>query len=108
MIRAEFLTAGGVLTGFRLEGHADHGEAGTDIVCAAVSSAAYLVANTVTDVLFAEAQVAEEDGGMILLVSKKDRAACRVLFEGLKLHLQGLEEQYPDAINVFYLEVSPC
>lgn len=44
MIQAEFLMAeGGAAAGFHITGHAG-GEAGTDIVCAAVSSAAYLVA----------------------------------------------------------------
>ena len=51
MISVAFLTPpeGGVL-GFSMEGHAEYGEAGEDIVCAAVSSAAYLVVNTLTDV----------------------------------------------------------
>ncbi|MBC8533551.1 ribosomal-processing cysteine protease Prp [Yeguia hominis] len=108
MIRAEFLTAGGALAGFRISGHSDYGEEGSDIVCAAVSSAAYLVANTVTDVLHAEARIEVADGDMLLLLEKKAYASCQILLEGLKLHLQGLEEQYPDDIHVFYLEVSPC
>lgn len=108
MIRAEFLTADGVLAGFRITGHSDFGEEGSDIVCAAVSSAAYMAANTITEVLHADVRVEAEDGDMLLLAEKKARPVCHTVLEGLKLHLQGLEEQYPDDINVFYLEVSPC
>ena len=51
MIRIQFLTQPeGALQGFFMEGHAECGEAGQDIVCAAVSSAAYLVANTLTEI----------------------------------------------------------
>ena len=46
MIRIQFLAPPeGGLQGFFLEGHAGYGEAGTDIVCAAVSSAVYLTVN---------------------------------------------------------------
>ena len=108
MIRAEILTAGSALAGFRITGHSDFGEEGSDIVCAAVSSAAYMAVNTITDVLHADAQIEVEDGNMLLLLEKKAYSSCQTLLEGLKLHLQGLEEQYPDDIHVFYLEVSPC
>ena len=36
---------------------------GTDIVCAAVSSAAFLIANTVTEVMHLSAQILVEDDG---------------------------------------------
>ena len=94
MIRADFLILpDGRLLGFRLAGHAGWGEEGTDIVCAAVSSAAYLVANTVTDVLG------------VAPLSLRDEPACRDFLRGLKLHLCGLEEQYPAHMKVSYLEI---
>ena len=67
MIQAEFLMAeGGAAAGFHITGHAG-GEAGTDIVCAAVSSAAYLVANTVTEVMgLRPRELRAEDGDMLL------------------------------------------
>lgn len=104
MIHAEFFTqADGELTGFRISGH--NGRAGEDIVCAAVSSAAYLVANTITDVIQAEAGVTVEDGFMLVRVSPKDARNCRNIFAGFKLHMLGLEEQYPKNIQVSYTEV---
>ena len=95
MIAADFMTdPGGLLLGFRLSGHSGSAAQGEDIICAAVSSAAYMAANTVSGVIHAQARVDE-------------RAAprCQDVLEGLKLHLLGLEEQYPKNIKVSYVEV---
>ena len=100
-----FQTPSGELLGFHILGHSGQGEAGEDILCAAVSSAAYLVANTVSEILKINAALMTHDGEMLVRVDQKDAAACRVLFAGLKLHLIGLEEQYPQNIKVSYTEV---
>ena len=106
MISVRFLTTdSGELLGFSLSGHAGYGEAEEDIVCAAVSSAAYLTANTVTEILHADAQVSAEDGEMYVRVSRSSAADCRSIFAGFKLHMIGLEEQYSENFRVSYLEV---
>lgn len=107
MICADFLILpDGRLLGFRLGGHAGWGEEGTDIVCAAVSSAAYLTVNTMTEVLgIAPLALRAEEGEMLLRLEERDEPLCRTLLRGLKLHLSGLEEQYPAHIKVSYLEV---
>ena len=106
MTRVDFLvTREGTLKGFRISGHSDAAQAGEDIVCAAISSAAYLAANTITEVIRAEAAAEAEDGYMYLSVAKKDLARCGDILNGLKLHLLSLEEQYPQNLNVFYSEV---
>ena len=104
MIRVDFLTDKDLLCGFRISGHAG-GVEGTDIVCAAVSSAAYLVANTVTEILNIDAQINCEDGFMSCLVSNEEAKQCKVLFEGLRLHLSALAEEYPRKIDVRNTEV---
>lgn len=107
MIRADFLTdPGGTLHGFHLVGHAGYGESGFDIVCAAVSSAAYLTVNTVTDVLsVTPLSLRVDEGDMLFRLEGRDAAACQVPLLGLKLHLIQLEEQYPQAVRVSYIEV---
>lgn len=106
MIRTDFLTdSSGELTGFRMTGHSGNAEIGTDIVCAAVSSAAYMAANTITDVVRADAQVTADDGFMQVTVAAKSLRDCRCILEGFKLHMIGLEEQYPENIFVSYMEV---
>ena len=106
MIRVRFHTADDAIVGFTLDGHAGAGVSGQDIVCAAVSSAAYLTVNTITDVAgVSPLSVRVEDGELFFRIEPKDEPVCRVLLTGLKLHLTGLEEQYPDNIHVNYLEV---
>ena len=106
MVRVDFMVSrGGLIKGFRISGHADFSESGSDIVCASISSAAYMTANTVTEIIHADAVTEADEGYMYLSVSKKDQAICQTILEGLKLHLVSLEEQYPENLNVFYLEV---
>lgn len=106
MIRAEFFTfPGGEQAGFRIRGHSDAGAAGTDIVCAAVSSAAYLTANTVTDVIGAKAEVRAEDGFLECRILPRDAEACAPALKGLRLHLSALGQQYPETIDIIDTEV---
>lgn len=107
MIRADFfvLPAGGI-SGFQVEGHADYAEAGMDIICSAVSSAAFMALNTVTDVLrVTPITLRAEEGFVLLRVENRDISVCRDIFEGFKIHLLNLEEQYKEYICVRYMEV---
>lgn len=104
MIRAEFFASkNGGLIGFCVTGH--NGLAGRDIICAAVSSAAYMTANTITDVIRANAETAVEDGYMLVRVPTEQQEACQSILEGFRLHMLGLMEQYPQNIHVSYTEV---
>ena len=105
MIRAEFFKKGDMPVGFRISGHSGTSEAGTDIVCAAVSSAAYLTANTVTDVMNVPAQASVEEGAMFFQVPEKDTAVCSVLLRGFRLHMMALQQQYPENIKLTDPEV---
>ena len=73
MILSNFLVdADGKLVGFHIKGHSGNGLFGNDIVCAAVSSAAFMVVNTITDVLNADANISVlEDGEMTLNIDYK-------------------------------------
>ena len=103
MIRVSFKAAQGNLCGFRITGHAG-GEMGQDIVCAAVSSAAYMTANTITEILHAPADITVDEGWMDLTVT--DRVdACQNILGGFRLHLQALEEQYPQRVHLMNTEV---
>ncbi|MBQ2668198.1 MAG: ribosomal-processing cysteine protease Prp [Clostridia bacterium] len=107
MIRAEFFAdAEGRVLGFSITGHAGMAEAGSDILCAAVSSAAYMTANTVLEVLrITPVSLRVEEGDMLFRIAERDEKPCRTVFSGFKLHLLGLEEQYPDHLRVRYTEV---
>jgi len=107
MVTVGFLVSriGGVV-GFTIQGHSDLGERGSDILCAAVSSAAFLTVNTVTDVLRVTPMALRvEEGDMYFRIEQKDEPLCRDILDGLKLHLGSLEEQYPENLRVSYVEV---
>ena len=106
MINIVFFSDSDILTGFFAVGHSDHSEEGTDIVCAAVSSAAYMTANTVTEILRLSPRLSVEDGNMLLRfksMSDADRAAD--IMNGFRLHIEELQKQYPEFINVTITEV---
>ncbi len=104
MIRAVFRYAGDAPRGFSLCGHAGAGVAGEDVVCAAVSSAAYMAANTVTDVVGAKATVDVGDGALTLEVFEEN-AGIKTVMDGFFLHMKALQEQYPERIQVLKTEV---
>ena len=106
MIEAEFFVShDGRLTGFHITGHSGYEESGKDVVCAFVSSGAYMAANTITDVIGADAQAEAEDGDMLLCVNGTDIDRCRDILEGLKLHLMSVQEQHPEYLKVIISEV---
>lgn len=105
MIRARFLTRGGALCGFCIRGHAGLDAAGRDILCAAVSSAAILAANTLTEELGIRALVRERDGYLLVWVVREDRERSRAVLAALCRHLNGLFEAYPTYLQVETTEV---
>lgn len=106
MTEVNFYTAkNGDLLGFHISGHSGYSEEGEDIVCAAVSSAVYLVINTITDIMHIDADISIDDADVVLRILSKHAVACRDILQGLKLHLLSLEEQYQNFIIVKYTEV---
>ncbi len=105
MIRAQFLTRGDALCGFDMQGHAGHAEHGRDIVCAAVSSAAYLTANTLTEVCGCHAVVQENEGRLAIRVSPEEEQLAQTALRGLQIHMEGLCAQYPQYIHLQQTEV---
>ena len=102
-----FVLESGTIVGFEILGHSGYAKSGKDIVCAAVSSAAYMTDNTITDVMgiSADVNVVEDIGYMKMIVKSKDAALCKDILNGFKNHLLLLEEIYSKNINVSYTEV---
>ena len=106
MISVELFTFfDGKDAGFRVSGHSGAGEAGYDIVCAAVSSAAYLVVNTITDAAGIKASIHVKDGFMDCKIAPEDAEVCAILLKGFRLHLTALSRQYPQNIQIIDTEV---
>lgn len=85
--------------GFTIKGHSGSAESGQDIVCAAVSSAAYMAVNTVTEILGCDVDADVHDGYMKISL-RGDSDAAKDIFSGLLLHLKELANDYPDFIRI--------
>ena len=101
MIRVKFLIGNKQLTGFEIKGHAMFAESGSDVVCAAVSSAAFMAANTITEIIGAKADASADDGIMRVTLEQSNEHTETVL-RGLELHLTELSKQYPENIKIIY------
>ena len=105
MIQAVFTVHHHIVTGFTLSGHADFSEQGSDIVCAAVSSAAYMAVNTLTDVQEIPCNVTVDDGFLQIELSNENADKAQVVLNGLLLHLDALSKQYAEYIDLKISEV---
>ena len=101
MVRFKFVRSGKTNIGFVCSGHAGFAESGQDIVCAAVSSAAYMAANTITDIYGAKAETDVEDGYMSVILTEADAQSVNLL-SGLEAHIRALAKEYPRSIKVIY------
>lgn len=101
MISVKFAFSKNGICGFEVSGHATVDE--NDVlglrVCAAVSSAAYMAANTVTDVIGDRCEISEKDGFMKLYCETPSAKTVSVL-EGFKLHITELKKQYGKRIKI--------
>lgn len=104
MIKASFVKKNGVFSGFSLSGHSGYARCGEDIVCAAVSSAAMLTVNTVTDFFGAEAEAGAEENKLYLNLIKSSEVSEK-LIESFYTHLKILSEQYKGTIKLKCMEV---
>ena len=100
MTEIRFYSFKGTETGFEIEGHSGYAQSGEDIVCAAISSCAYMVANTATEIMKLDAEIEVEDGFMSFLLSQESAKKAADLISGFELHVKALEEQYPSFIAV--------
>lgn len=105
MITAEFFRSKDTFIGFHIFGHADYDEFGKDIVCAMVSSAAYMTANTITDVMHIPAEAKDKDGDMFVMTKHENAERCQDLLKGLRLHMDNIAEQYEKNLKVIITEV---
>ena len=104
MTRCEFFTEDERITGFSVYGHSGYSEAGSDIVCAAVSAVVSMAEATINDVCGAKAKVRvkNEDARVTLTLpaSCDEEDTVQAVLAGMMLYLCNLREDYPDYIEV--------
>ena len=104
MTKCEFFRDGSRITGFTVCGHSGYAEAGSDIVCAAVSAVVGMAETTINDVCGAKAKVRvkNEDARVTLTLpaSCEEEEAVQAVLAGMMLYLCNLRDDYPDFIEV--------
>ena len=104
MTKCEFFREGERITGFSVSGHSGYAEAGTDIVCAAISAVVGMAEATINDVCGGKAKVRvkEQDARITLTLptSCDEEDTIQAVLAGLMVYLIDLRDQYPDFIVV--------
>ena len=92
------------ITGFSVSGHSGYAEAGSDIVCAAISTAVTMAEATINEVCGAKAKVRVKDEQaritLTLPVSCDEEDAVQAVLAGMLITLCGIRDDYPDYIEV--------
>ena len=107
MTTVTFHSAEGRLDGFVVEGHSGYNQAGSDIVCAAVSAAVGLTECTINEVMGLGAPVkAVKESARISLrlpsrLNEDSDNLCQALLTGLLVYLQAMAGEYPENLAVF-------
>lgn len=104
MIKIQFFESESLITAFEVTGHAMYDEYGKDIVCAFVSSACLMTANTITEIMGIKSEAKADEGFMKLQILDSPDKAQDIL-NGLRLHLQQLANDYPKNVKVIISEV---
>ena len=100
MTTAKFLFSDDIIVSFELSGHSGAGEEGTDIVCSAVSSAVYMAANTIIEIMKLSPEAEVRDGYLKFTMNIDDARKSKVITDGLYLHLSELQSQYPNNLKL--------
>lgn len=105
MIQVTFKTKKNVLHSVSVTGHAEYDDHGKDIVCAAVTSALQLCANAITEVVEVPADIVVKENLVEIILP--DRAPKKAIYflEALLLHLDTLQQDYPNNVQVQLSEV---
>ena len=104
MTKCEFFRDHERITGFSVSGHSGYAEAGSDIVCAAISAAVAMAEATINDVCGAKAKVRvkEEDARITLTLPTvcEEEDTIQSVLAGLMLYLISLRDDFEDYIEV--------
>ncbi len=94
MTKVEFLADKSGIYGFIISGHSTDSYDDTEgkILCSAISSAAYMTANTVSEIIGDKIDADVSDGYMKVTVKDISESSRNVL-KGFKLHIEELSKQ---------------
>ena len=104
MTKVEIFNRNGRINGFAVSGHSGYAEEGSDIVCAAVTTAVNFAETTINDVLgnHANTKVNADEPRVTLTLPAAcdDEDAVQAVLTGFMLTMCSLRDDYPDYIEV--------
>ena len=104
-----FRKKNGYASGFSVRGHAECGDYGEDLVCAAVSAVVQTAILGVTDVLHLKADYRIENGNTVCTldpdIPEEAGREANLLIETMLAGLYSIREGYPKALQIFDKEV---
>ena len=111
MTTVTFTTRGSRIESVEFQGHSGLAEAGSDILCAALTSALRFLEATVNDVLAVGAAVKVKEASATISLKlpgdmgEENEATCQALMAGLMSYLTDLSGEYPQNLTVLDMEV---
>ena len=105
MTTVKLIKTDGNIVGFEVSGHSGYAESGSDIVCAAITSAVTLVETIINDSFSAGADVTvnPEAAEITLMMNKRCEVCCSVL-EAFGRQMRALCEEYPKYIKLLEVQ----
>lgn len=101
MIRIILLERAGELCGFISAGHAEYGEEGEDIVCAAVSALTETCVNALESVAHITPKIKSGGGFLAAALPKGEETRdAQVLLQGMRQGLKDIAAEYPSYIRL--------
>ncbi len=105
MTTVKLIKSGGNTIGFEVSGHSGYADSGSDIVCAAITSAVTLTETIINDSFGADALVeVDPKTANITLRLTKPCESCRGVLEGFERYMFVLCEEYPKYIKILEVQ----
>lgn len=100
-----YISDEGLVTSFRMSGHADYGEYGKDLVCAGASAVVFGSVNAILNMAEAEPEIDmdEDDGLFNFTAASPDDDKLQTILETMIISLKTIEEEYGEHIKIHYL-----
>ncbi len=107
MIRVRVLQSQGTVVGYTVEGHADFGPSGKDIVCAGVSAVAQAALMVLQESLGDRVQSELREGSLSVLLAKQDALLPGPAWtlRTVVLGAQSIARVHPRSVEVLHVEV---
>ena len=105
MTTVRLIKKGDNAIGFDVSGHSGYAESGSDIICAAISSAVGLSETIINDFFHADADVlVEPETARIRLILSNEDKACQKVLEAFERHMRAVAFEYPEYIEIMEVQ----